>query len=128
MRDFVERVWFGDDAIARAARMVLAPSEALYRIAVGVRETLFDVGLLASREPALPTLSVGNVTVGGTGKTPVAAWIASELINRGERPAIVLRGYGEDEPLVHARLNPNIPVVVSADRVAGIAQARERGA
>jgi len=128
MRDFVERVWFGDDALARAARVVLAPSEALYRLAVGVRDTLFDAGVLASRDPVLPTLSVGNVTVGGTGKTPIAAWIASELLDRGVRPAIVLRGYGEDEPLVHARLNPAVPVIVSADRVAGIASAREAGA
>jgi len=128
MRDFVDRVWFGDDIVARAARMLLAPSEAVYRIAVGVRETLFDAGLLASRDPVLPTLSVGNVTVGGTGKTPVAAWIASELIERGERPAIVLRGYGADEPLVHRRLNPQVPVIVSSDRVAGIAQASEVGA
>src|SRR5690348_617881 len=128
MRDLVERVWFGDDALARAARVVLAPSEALYRLAVGVRETLFDAGVLAAREPALPTLSVGNVTVGGTGKTPIAAWIAKELLDRGVRPAIVLRGYGDDEPLVHARLNPEVPVIVSADRVVGIASAREAGA
>jgi tetraacyldisaccharide 4'-kinase len=128
MRDLVERVWFGDDVLARAARLALAPSEALYRIAVGVRETLFDAGLLAARDAALPTLSVGNVTVGGTGKTPVAAWIASELTERGEHPAIVLRGYGNDEPLVHARLNPNVPVIVSPDRTAGIARACELGA
>jgi tetraacyldisaccharide 4'-kinase len=71
---------------------------------------------------------VGNVTVGGTGKTPIAAWIAAELIDRGARPAIVLRGYGDDEPLVHRRLNPSIPVIVSSDRIAGIASARAAGA
>ena len=114
--------------LARAARVALAPSEALYRLAVGVRETLFDAGVLATHDPVLPTLSVGNVTVGGTGKTPVAAWIAAELIDRGARPAIVLRGYGEDEPLVHARLNPSVPVIVSPDRVAGIESARASGA
>jgi tetraacyldisaccharide 4'-kinase len=128
MRDLIERVWFGDDLLARAARVVLAPSEALYRIAIGVRETLFDTGVLATQDPALPTLSVGNVTVGGTGKTPVAAWIASELLDRGARPAIVLRGYGEDEPLVHNRLNPDVPVIVSPDRVAAILSARNAGA
>jgi tetraacyldisaccharide 4'-kinase len=128
MRDLIERVWFGNDVLARAARVALAPTEGLYRLAVGLRETLFDVGMLETRDPVLPTLSVGNVSVGGTGKTPVAAWIASELLERGERPAIVLRGYGEDEPLVHARLNPAVPVVVSPDRVAGIASARDAGA
>lgn len=128
MRDVVDRIWFGNDAIARLARAALVPTEVVYRAVVGVREALYDAGVLTTHEPALPTVSVGNLTVGGTGKTPIAAWIAAELIDRGERPAIVLRGYGEDEPLVHARLNPTIPVVVSPDRVSGIARAREAGA
>ena len=128
MRDVVERVWFGEDALARMARAALAPSEMLYRATVGVRDALYEVGLLATHEPALPTVSVGNVTVGGTGKTPVAAWIAAQLVERGARPAIVLRGYGDDEPLVHARLNPGVPVIVSADRVAGVESARRAGA
>ena len=128
MRDVVERVWFGNDMFARLARAALAPTEALYRASIGVRETLYDAGVLPTHEPALPTLSIGNLTVGGTGKTPIAAWVASELSERGERPAIVLRGYGEDEPLVHARLNPSIPVIVSADRVAGIVRAQDAGA
>src|SRR5205814_8574633 len=95
---------------------------------MGVREAVYAAGVLARHDPVLPTLSVGNVTVGGTGKTPVAAWIATELIERGARPAIVLRGYGDDEPLVHARLNPTVPVIVAADRVQGIARARDAGA
>src|SRR5690348_7442624 len=83
---------------------------------------------MTTHDPVLPTLSVGNVTVGGTGKTPVAAWIAAELIDRGARPAIVLRGYGDDEPLVHARLNPDVPVIVAPDRLEGIARAAASGA
>ena len=128
MRDVVERIWFGSDALARLARATLAPTEAVYRAVVGVRDALYDAGVLTTHEPALPTVSIGNLTVGGTGKTPIAAWIASELIERGERPAIVLRGYGEDEPLVHERLNPTIPVIVSADRVSGIVTAKVAGA
>jgi tetraacyldisaccharide 4'-kinase len=46
----------------------------------------------------------------------------------GQSPAIVLRGYGGDEPLVHARINPDVPVIVSPDRVAGIAGAKAQGA
>ena len=128
MRDVVDRIWFGNDMLARLARATLAPTEVLYRAVVGVRDALYDTGVLTTQEPALPTISVGNLTVGGTGKTPIAAWIATELIEREERPAIVLRGYGEDEPLVHARLNPTIPVIVSSDRVGGVARAREAGA
>src|SRR4051812_13660343 len=125
MRDFVERVWFENDVLARVARAVLAPAEVLYRALVGVRGTLYDTGVLTIHQPALPTVSIGNVTVGGTGKTPVAAWIAGEWGERGARPAIVLRGYGEDEPLVHARLNSSVPVIVAPERVIGIARARE---
>src|SRR5919205_723592 len=128
MRELVERVWFGDDLLARAARDALLPGEILYGAVIGLRKALYDSGILTTHKPALPTVSVGNLTVGGTGKTPVAAWIATELIERGERPAIVLRGYGEDEPLVHARLNPTIPVIVSADRASGIVNARVAGA
>jgi len=128
MRDLVDRVWFGNDLLARAARAALMPSEVLYRAAIGVREALYDAGLLPTYEPALPTLSIGNVSVGGTGKTPVAAWIASELLEREARPAIVLRGYGDDEPLVHSRLNPTVPVIVAPDRVSGIVLARSQGA
>lgn len=128
MNDIVERVWFGEDVGSRMLRAALAPSELLYRAAVGVRSALYGSGLFEPREAALPAVSIGNVTVGGTGKTPVAAWIASQLLERGVRPAIVLRGYGEDEPLVHERLNPGIPVIVSADRVHGVRAAREAGA
>jgi tetraacyldisaccharide 4'-kinase len=128
MRDFVERVWFGTDMIARAARVALAPSEVVYRASISIRQALYDSGIFETHQPALPTLSVGNLSVGGTGKTPVAAWIASEIIERGARPAIVLRGYGEDEPLVHARLNPSIPIVVAPDRVEGVRMARDAGA
>lgn len=114
--------------MARAARLALAPLAGLYRGIVAVRGSLYDAGLLPARRTALPALSVGNLSVGGTGKTPFAAYVAGELRSRGGKPAIVLRGYGGDEPLVHATLNPGIPVVVSPDRVAGVAEARVLGA
>jgi tetraacyldisaccharide 4'-kinase len=71
---------------------------------------------------------VGNLTVGGTGKTPVSSWIATQLHARGAHPAIVLRGYGDDEPLVHARLTPELPVVVNANRLEAIVRAADTGA
>src|SRR3954469_19778385 len=128
MRDVVDRIWFGNDVMARLARATLAPTEAVYRVAIGVRDALYDTGVLTTHQPVLPAVSVGNLTVGGTGKTPIAAWIATELVERGIQPAIVLRGYGEDEPLVHARLNPSVPVIVAPDRVTGVSRAREAGA
>ena len=82
---------------------------------VAVRNTLYDRGSIQSRATPVPVVSIGNLTVGGTGKTPVSAWVARRLAERGAEPAVVLRGYGDDEPLVHAVLNPAIPVVVSPD-------------
>ena len=123
----VERLWYGDDASARVARAALAPASWLYGLAVGARAWGFDHSESAIHLAALPVLSLGNLTVGGTGKTPVAAWAAATLQSRGARPAIVMRGYGDDEPIVHARLNPAVPVIVDADRVGGAARALQAG-
>lgn len=124
----IDRVWFGESELDRAARTLLSPFELLYRGIVGVRGELYDRGLLSVKKAAIPIVSIGNVAVGGTGKTPVAAWLAQKLLNAGRLPAIVLRGYGDDEPHVHARMNPQIPVIVTADRVEGIARAIDGGA
>ena len=125
---FVERIWRGDDTGAQLGRAALAPVEALYAGVVALRGAMYGAGLLRSHELALPSVSIGNLSVGGTGKTPVSAWIAAQLISRGARPAIVLRGYGDDEPLVHATLNPSVPVIVSPDRVRGVERAVVAGA
>jgi tetraacyldisaccharide 4'-kinase len=120
-------MWFGDGVIAGAARVALGPFAMAYAAAMRARHGLYDSGALPSASPELPVLSVGNLTVGGTGKTPVAAWVAGQLRSRS-RPAILLRGYGGDEVHVHARLNPGIPVIANADRVAGVRQALAQGA
>ncbi|HVX38984.1 MAG TPA: tetraacyldisaccharide 4'-kinase [Gemmatimonadaceae bacterium] len=127
-RQFVESVWYGQDRLSRVLRTALAPLERIFGAAVGARGMLYDTGWLRTHDTAVPAISVGNVTVGGTGKTPVAAWIARELAARGAHPAIVLRGYGADEPRVHSLLNPDIPVVTGADRLQAIAAAAARGA
>lgn len=112
----------------RLLSLLLVPAEALYRLSVGARSLAYDYGVLPSREPDLPTLVVGNLTVGGTGKTPLTAWFAAEIEKRGRRPAIVLRGYGGDETRVHEVLNPSIPVLPYPKRLAGIRRAAELGA
>ena len=124
----IERVWYDDSAVAGGARTVLAPVEALYAFGVRMRNALYDAGRLAQHATAVPALSVGNLSVGGTGKTPVTAWLAQQVMTRGAHPAIVLRGYGNDEPLVHERLNPDVPVIVAADRLAGTVRASASGA
>ncbi len=120
----IERIWAADGPAAWA----LTPLSWLFRLASGTRNALFDLGVLRAHRLALPSVSVGNVSVGGTGKTPVSAWIARELVALGAKPAIVMRGYGADEPLVHRQLNPDVPVIVNADRVAGTEAAARGGA
>jgi len=128
MSAFADRIWYGADRGAALMRAALAPVSAFFRAAGAARGALYDAGVFRAHAGPIPAVSVGNLTVGGTGKTPVASWLTAELRARGARPAIVLRGYGDDEPLVHGRLAPGIPVIVDPDRVAGIARAAAGGA
>lgn len=88
---------------------------------------MYDAGWAKGRTPPIPVVSVGNLTVGGTGKTPVAAWIARWLGDHGAHPAVILRGYGSDEPAVHRALNPDIDVILDPDRGRAVATAARRG-
>ena len=120
-------MWTGRGKRARAARALLAPAELLYRAVITARGTLFDWGAFPAESFSIPILSIGNLSVGGTGKTPVAAWFARRLSERGVRPGIVLRGYGGDETIVHERLNEGVPVMAAPDRVRGIREAIAHG-
>jgi tetraacyldisaccharide 4'-kinase len=124
----LERVWYGDSLGARLGRAALWPAAVGYEAAVRLRGALYDRGMLASISASIPVLAVGNVSVGGTGKTPVAAWAVARLRERGGNPAVVLRGYGDDEPRVHELLNPGTTVVCDADRVRGTRTAYAAGA
>lgn len=81
-------------------------------------------------EARVPVVSVGNLVVGGSGKSPMVRWIAERLAASGRHPAIALRGYRRsedprlpagDEAAEHARLLPGVPLAVGADRSAAIA-------
>lgn len=124
----IERVWYDDSIGPRLGRAALWPAERLYAAAIRVRAAMYDHGVLATRDAPIPVLSIGNVSVGGTGKTPVSAWAVARLRERGARPAVVLRGYGDDEPLVHELLNPGTTVVRDADRERGAHAALDAGA
>ncbi len=124
----VRFLWRSRSPAARLARVVLLPLSALYAGVMAVRNALYGVGFLATRRLPLPTVAVGNRAVGGAGKTPVAAWIAAFYARRGRTPAVLLRGYGGDEPKVHERLVPGAVVVADPDRVAGAARALAAGA
>ena len=116
---------------------LLWPSSLLFRIVVLGRRLLYRVRLLPSAHPGIPVIVVGNLTVGGSGKTPLALWVAEFLKGKGWSPAIVSRGYGGsaagpraatladdagqvgDEPIVLSRRS-GCPVWVGADRLAVI--------
>ncbi|HKC81524.1 MAG TPA: tetraacyldisaccharide 4'-kinase [Gemmatimonadaceae bacterium] len=126
-RRLIEAVWTGRGRRARVARALLAPAETLYRVLVAARGKLYDAGIFHAEDFSVPVLSIGNLSVGGTGKTPVAAWFASRLAAKGVKPGIVLRGYGGDETIVHQRLNAGVPVIAAVDRVRGIREAIAQG-
>jgi tetraacyldisaccharide 4'-kinase len=120
----VERIWAKDGWGTRA----LMPLAWLFGLVTTLRNLAYDAGILRTHALALPAVSVGNLTVGGTGKTPVSAWVAQWFLAHGVRPAIVLRGYGADEPIVHTRLTPDAIVIADPDRVRGARVARQQGA
>ncbi len=74
--------------------VLLTPLSLLFRIVVAVRRLAYRLGLLRSRRLPVPVIIVGNITVGGSGKTPLVAWLAGYLQGKGYRPGIVARGYG----------------------------------
>lgn len=121
-------LWEDPGTGARAVRLLVSPASILFGGVVRARNALYSRRVLPVRTPRIPAVSIGNLTVGGTGKTPVSSWFALQLEARGAHPAIVMRGYGADEPLVHARLAPSIPVIVNANRYEGIERAASRGA
>lgn len=124
LADALVAAWAADGVVSRA----LAPLGVMYGVAMSVRNAAYASGLRRVTPTSAPTISVGNLTVGGTGKTPVSAWFAEQLAARGARPGIVLRGYGADEPLVHRTLVPSAVVVADPDRVRGSARAVASGA
>jgi len=73
--------------------ILLIPVALVYRITIALRRGAYRAGVLRSHRLPLPVIVVGNITVGGTGKTPLVAWLASHLREQGFRPGIVARGY-----------------------------------
>lgn len=124
----VRRLWRRRSWKARAARGVLLPLAGVYGGVAYLRTRMYRIGLVRVRALPLPAVAVGNLSVGGTGKTPLVAWIARHYARAGRRPGILLRGYGRDEIMVHRRQVPEAVVIANPDRVAGGRAARAGGA
>lgn len=81
-----------------AAQIMLAPLSAIYGAIMRARLSLYRTGALQMREIGTPVISVGNITTGGTGKTPLVEWIAREVAQQNRRVCILTRGYGRSHP------------------------------
>lgn len=121
-------IWWNRGPAARIARGLLVPFALLYRTVMVSRAAAYRRGWMRRRRLPLPSVAIGNLTVGGAGKTPFAAWVAAFYVARGLKPGILLRGYGRDEHRVHERLVPGAIVVPDPDRIAGGERARAAGA
>ncbi len=135
MRVFLERIWFGGGR----GSWLLAPLELLFALLAALRRWSYRLGLSSSIHPGRVVVVVGNLTVGGSGKTPIIVWLATALTARGLRVGVVSRGYGGtetgpvevlssssparvgDEPVLIAR-RTQARVVVGRDRVAAAVQ------
>jgi len=117
----------GRDGATAAAllRGVAACAEPLYAGLMRLRNGLYNRRILPVHDLGRPTISVGNLTTGGTGKTPVVCWLAGRLMELSYRPAILLRGYrttlsgiSDEQAFLRSRL-PGITVLANPNRVDG---------
>ncbi len=138
-------VWFQqhirNGTLSPALDLALVPFAFAYGVVAQLRSGLYRYGLLKTRSLSCPVISVGNLTVGGTGKTPVVIALANWLYKQGKRVGVISRGYGRDdenqiilvsngngvlvnaheagdEPVLIATRCPGVPVIVGADRYA----------
>lgn len=114
---------------ASVARSGLWLASLGYRAITSGRNALFNLRLRKTYDLGRPAISIGNITVGGTGKTPMVIEIACRLMNMGKRPAVLLRGYhaqdglSDEASLLADALTPHVMVHANAKRVMGAANA-----
>jgi len=116
-------------------RAILKPASYLYATVIAARNFLYDKGYFRSHRAPVPVISIGNITTGGTGKTPLTIWLCNKLAERKLKVGVLTRGYKmesqklSDEPAVIAQNCPAAKVIVNPDRVLGaITAIKEYGA
>lgn len=131
MHDLILRAWQDKNLLFY---LVLVPLSWLFAGLTALRRSLYRVGLLRSYALSVPVIVVGNINMGGSGKTPVVIWLVNQLKKQGYQPAVISRGYGVkvtkpttvhedslpsevgDEPVLIAQ-KTGCPVYISANRV-----------
>jgi len=129
LREWVVDWWAGGGGgLGRALQLLTLPLEHGFKAGSGFRNRMYERGVLPLQRAPIPVISVGNLTVGGSGKTPISAWLVQKLRSKGEKPALVARGYGQDEMVLHRRWNPDCLVLAQEDRAYGAWKAAKKGA
>jgi tetraacyldisaccharide 4'-kinase len=111
-------------ALYSLLRAGLIPASCIFDFVTSVRNILYDKRILSLRRASVPVVSIGNLTVGGTGKTPATVLVTRMLASMGHRPGIVSRGYGarggdgylSDENTVLSEALPGVPIGQGPDR------------
>lgn len=120
------RIISGEDRSLRASavRTLLLPAEFVYSSAMRLRNLGYDLGYLDVKKVEVPVISVGNLTLGGTGKTPLVAWLARFFRQHHIRVTLISRGYGaagdsrNDEAKALETILPDVPHLQNPDRLA----------
>ena len=111
-----------------ALDLALLPVEVLYLSFVNLRLFLYRKGFLVAYRLKVPVISVGNVTMGGTGKTPFSRWVFEQMMEMGVSPGLVSGIWGKDEHLLHETWNPEGVFVITRVKSKGAKLAVSRGA
>lgn len=114
LRRWIYRVWYE----GAGGGWVLLPLEALFRFVVSIRRALYRLGIFRSGAAGAPVVVVGNIAVGGGGKTPLVGWLAGQLTASGINVAVVSRGYGGQEPAEPLRVTAETEAALSGDEAA----------
>jgi len=98
----LENSWYGNSMADHVLSLALWPLSLLFRIVAALRRYAYRCGLLSAAKLPVPVVIVGNIPVGGTGKTPLTIALATALRNAGKHPGIITRGYGGSRREAHA--------------------------
>lgn len=121
-------LWTSRRADARLARLALLPAAGLWRASTAARRAAYANGWLPRSELCLPSVALGNITIGDSGKTPLLAWVARHLGATGARPGVVLRqGSPWRLAAVQHAVGP-MPVTSTGEAARGVARVEAAGA